>query len=106
MDRSDRCYLESLHFLGEYKGALWTTWPVIMEASHMISFSAKVRGSLLQRIDHGGIRIFNLNETYDSRSAELTYKFSKGSMDLANASLMVVSEQKGNQEIASIDADY
>jgi len=105
-DRSDKYHLKAVRFLEDYQGYLWTTWPVITEASHMLDFSTKAQLSLLEWIDRGGLRIYELEEHHISRIKELTSKFKDVPMDLADASLVVVSELSGYKEIISIDSDF
>lgn len=105
-DRSDKYHLKTLRFLEDYKGFLWTTWPVITEASHMLDFSIKAQLALLEWINRGGLQIYVIDESNISRIKQLTEKFSDVPMDLADASLIVVSELTGYREIASIDSDF
>ncbi|WP_424961695.1 type II toxin-antitoxin system VapC family toxin [Ekhidna sp.] len=105
-DQSDQYHLKAVRFLESYEGYLWTTWPVITEASHMLDFSVKAQSALLEWIDRGGLRIFDLNEEHIKRINQLTHKFSDVPMDLADASLVVVSELTGYNEIISIDSDF
>lgn len=105
-DRSDRYHLKSVRFLEGYEGYLWTTWPVITEACHMLDFSTKAQVALLEWIDRGGLGIYPLEESHIFRIRQLTEKFNDVPMDLADASLIVVSELTGYREIASIDSDF
>lgn len=105
-DRSDKYHFKALAFLEDFEGTLWTTWPVITEVAHMLDFSTKAQAAFLEWIDRGGLQVFNLEQTNVSRLVELTQKFDDVPMDLADASLMVVSEVKGVKEIASVDSDF
>jgi len=105
-DRSDRYHLRALAFIEEYQGALWTTWPVITEVSHMLGFSTKVQLAFLEWIRRGGLIIFQLSGEHLERMIDLSEKFKDVPMDLADASLIVASEARGFLEIASIDSDF
>lgn len=105
-DRSDKYHLKALSFLENYRGTLWTTWPVITEVSHMLGFSVKVQLAFLQWIENEGITIFPLTELHVPRIMSLSDKFSDVPMDLADASLVVLAEEKGFSEIISIDSDF
>ena len=105
-DGSDQYHLKSVRFIEEYRGFLWTTWPVMTEASHMLDFNTKSQLALLEWIKRGGLRLFDLNETHVGRIMQLTSKFNDVPMDLADASLIVASEHSGYTEIASIDSDF
>ena len=105
-DRSDKYFLKSVQFMETYRGKLWTTWPVITEASHMLDFSTKAQSNLLKWISRGGLHLFDLGEKHVDRLLQLTQKFDDVPMDLADASLIVLSEEKGYNEIISIDSDF
>lgn len=105
-DRSDRYHAKALEFIKEFQGQLWTTWPVVTEVSHMLDFSTKAQAAFLEWIERGGLRLFALEERHLGRLIELTQKFDDVPMDLADASLVVVAEEKGQQEIATIDSDF
>jgi len=105
-DRSDQYHLKSIHFLKEFQGQLWTTWPVITEVGHMLDFSTKTQIDFLEWIDRGGLQLFDLKDVHLKRIIQLSEKFNDVPMDLADASLIVASEAMGYREIASIDADF
>ncbi|MBI1289099.1 MAG: PIN domain-containing protein [Flavobacteriales bacterium] len=105
-DRSDKYHLKALQFIKDFEGELWTTWPVITEASYMLDFSTKAQLSLLSWIERGGLHLVDLNESQVFRFTELMDKFDDVPMDLADASLIVASELKNYKEVASIDSDF
>lgn len=105
-DKSDQYHFRALRFIEDYEGQLWSTWPVIAEASHMLDFSTKAQIGLLEWIDRGGIRMFNIDLLHIQRLMALTEKFDDVPMDLADATLIVASESKGINQIASIDSDF
>lgn len=105
-DRSDSYHFKAVRFMEEYVGYLWTTWPVITETSHMLDFSSKAQLAFLEWIERGGVKIYDLNQSNISRIKQLTEKFNDVPMDLADASLVVVSELSGYKEIISIDSDF
>lgn len=105
-DRSDKYHLKAISFLKSLERGLITTWPVITETSHMLSFSTKAQANFLEWIKRGGLKIYEMEHDHISRLSELTKKYDDVPMDLADASLIVVSEVKGIHQIASIDSDF
>ena len=105
-DKSDNFHSTALNFIKQYKGTLLTTWPVVTEVSHMLSFSTNVQIYFLEWIERGGLQLVELEQTQLSRLIALTQKYDDVPMDLADASLIVVSESTGIDEIASIDSDF
>ena len=105
-DKSDQFHSTALNFLKNFQGRLLTTWPVITETSHMLSFSTSVQINFLEWIFRGGLQIAELNHSHIKRLIELSSKFDDVPMDLADASLIVASEEYGIDEVASIDSDF
>jgi uncharacterized protein len=105
-DKDDRYHGQVLIFLKKYKGNLITTWPVITEAIHMLSFSINAQKSCLTWIKRRGLFIFDLTIDHIERLIELMDNYSDLPMDLADASLWVASEEVRTVRIATIDSDY
>lgn len=105
-DRSDKYHLKAIQFIKEFEGELWTTWPVVTEVSHMLDFNIKVQLNFLTWIERGGLKLFDLDNSHLYRFTELIARFDDVPMDLADASLIVVSEVMNYKEIASIDSDF
>ncbi|MEM9328619.1 MAG: pilus assembly protein [Bacteroidota bacterium] len=105
-NRRDQYHLLVVNFLKGFHGRLLTTWPVITEASHMLDFSTTAQINLLEWINRGGLQLIDIEEDKIDRMISLTRKFEDVPMDLADASLIVVSEMMNVREIASIDSDF
>jgi len=105
-DKSDKYHLKALRFIEEFKGRLWTTWPVITEVCHLLDFNTQVQLNFLVWIERGAIKLIDLNDNHLERIIQLTKKFDDVPMDLADASLIVASEKMSCLEIASIDSDF
>jgi predicted nucleic acid-binding protein len=84
---------------------LIVTWPVIVEASHLLlqraGFQRQV--TFLQTIQRGGADIFDLDEQHLSRICVLMEKYQSLPMDLADASLVILAEALGHGRILSVD---
>ncbi|MEM6830099.1 MAG: pilus assembly protein [Bacteroidota bacterium] len=105
-DKSDQYHQSAVSFLKTFEGQLFTTWPVITEVSHMLDFSTKAQTDLLEWMSRGGLQLFPLDESSAYRLMALTKKFDDVPMDLADASLIIASEELNILEIASIDSDF
>ncbi|MFP4490534.1 MAG: type II toxin-antitoxin system VapC family toxin, partial [Spirochaetaceae bacterium] len=93
-------------FLKTHKGKLVTSWPVVTEASHMLDFNVQVQIDLFKWIRFGGLLIEEVNIDDIDRIIALSEKYSDIPMDLADASLVVLSEKLNIKEIITIDSDY
>lgn len=105
-DRDDKRHSIILNFLRNYRGLLVTTWPVITEVLHMLDFNVGAQLDFLEWIQKGGLLIEPISEEDISRIIELTRKYSDVPMDLADASLIIVSGKTGINKIVTIDSDF
>ena len=105
-DKSDSYHTQAISFLKNFKGTLFSTWPVITEASHLLGFSVKTQISLLEWINRGGLYLIEIETYHIIRLIELSEKFKDVPMDLADATLIVAAETNNMKEIATIDSDF
>ncbi len=105
-DKSDRYHPQAVAFVKKFKGTLFTTWPVITEASHLLAFSVKVQIALLEWINRGGLHLVEIESRHVKRLIELSEKYKDVPIDLVDASLIVAAESKNLKEIATIDSDF
>ena len=105
-NKNDKFHKVVKEFIKEYKGKLITSWPVITEASHMLDFNVQVQIDLFKWIRLGGLIIEEVNIDDKDRIITLSEKYSDIPMDLADASLVVLSEKLKIKEIITIDSDY
>jgi predicted nucleic acid-binding protein len=105
-DKNDAHHDRAVRFLKSRGGILLSTWPVITEVCHMLDFSIKSQISFLTWIHRGGIEIFDLRFEHIARIIELSEKYKDVPMDLADATLIVASEARDVNEIATIDSDF
>lgn len=104
--KRDKYHKKAIEFIQQYEGRLYTTWPVIAEASHMLNFSSIAQVNLLKWIYRGGLWMVEMDNEKCHRLIELTEKYDDVSIDLADATLIVSSEFLQSKEIASIDSDF
>lgn len=105
-NKRDQYHMQIIKFLEKQNCNLWTTWPVITEASHMLDFSIKAQLNLLEWIKRGGLNLVSQNAESIDQLISFTKKYSDVPMDLADASLMVAAESLSVDKIISIDSDF
>ena len=105
-DKRDSYHTSIISFIPQIKDRLITTWPVIAEVCHMLSFSVPCQLDFLTWCDRGGLKIEDIAETDIKRIIALTKKYNNVPMDLADATLMILAERLEVSEIISIDSDY
>lgn len=105
-DKDDTYHQQVTQFISEGAYQFISTWPVITEASHMLSFSSAAQQDLLKWMLSGGVQTYQIEYADMQRIIELTQKYSDIPMDLADASLVITSEKRGVKQIISIDSDF
>ena len=79
---------------------------MLPEVSYMLSYNTNVQIDFLKWIDRGGVKIEDIGEPYIKRIIELSQKYSDIPMDLADASLIIISERLKIGDIITVDSDY
>lgn len=105
-NKNDKYHKKIKNFLKKYDGRLTSTWPVVTEVSHMLDFNVQTQIDFLTWIQLGGVNIEAIENEDIGRIIELSMKYSDLPMDLADASLVVLSEKLKIKEIITIDSDY
>ena len=105
-DKDDFYHQQILEFLKLYEGHLYTTWPIITETLHLLSFSVEVQLNFLKWLDRGGLKVLNFDQSIIKRVINLTKKYYDSPVDFADASLIAVAEREGIKDIISIDSDF
>jgi predicted nucleic acid-binding protein len=103
--RRDRDHPRVVRYLRENPCMLVTTWLVVTEAWHLLADPARL--GMVRWIDAGGAAVFELGADGGKRMLVLLEKYRDRPMDLADASLVVLAERIGVNEILTIDrADF
>ncbi len=89
-------------------GPLLTTWPCITEAMY---FLGELRGwegqkALWELFAKRAILIHSSSDDDWQRARQLMEQYQDTPMDLADASLVVLAEQKGLRRIFTLDSDF
>ncbi len=105
-DQDDKYHNSVIQFLKQFSGNLITTWPVITEVAHLLSFNVNVQIDFLEWLKREAVTLVNLENEHLDRIIQLSRKYSDVPMDLADSSLIVIAELTGIKDIISIDADY
>ena len=105
-NKSDKYHEKIKEFIKNYKGFLTTSWPVITEVCHMLDFNIGAQIDFLKWIKLGGLKVEDIETEEIDKIIKLSEKYSDIPMDLADATLIVISERLGIKEIITIDSDY
>lgn len=105
-DKNDKYHNSVIKFLKKFDGQLITSWPVITEVIHLLSFNINVQIDFLEWLKREAIKIINLENIHLERIIQLSKKYSDVPMDLADSSLIVIAELTNITDIITIDSDY
>ena len=105
-DKDDKYHTPVIKFLKQFKGNIITTWPVITEVTHLLSFNINVQIDFLEWLKREAITIINLESIHLDRIIQLSKKYSDVPMDLADSSLIIIAELTNIYDIITIDSDY
>ncbi|MFN0250732.1 MAG: type II toxin-antitoxin system VapC family toxin [Kofleriaceae bacterium] len=84
---------------------LITTWPVITETTHLLATRLGTQSllSFVAGARAGAFSLFELTVTHWPRLEELMKQYAKLPMDLADASLVILAEERNDGRILSTD---
>ncbi|MCF6335794.1 MAG: PIN domain-containing protein [Spirochaetales bacterium] len=105
-NKNDKYHNKIKKFLKKYDGKLTSTWAVVTEVSHMLDFNVQTQIDFLTWIQLGGVDIEAIENEDIGKIIERSMKYSDLPMDLADASLVVLSEKLKIKEIITIDDDF
>jgi uncharacterized protein len=105
-NKNDKYHEKIKEFIKNYKGLLTTSWPVITEVCHMLDFNINAQIDFLKWVKLGGLKVEDIETEEIDKIIKLSEKYSDIPMDLADATLIIISERLGIQEIITIDSDY
>lgn len=104
-NRRDRYHALAVDALASLEEPLITTWPVITETCHLLANRLGVHAEqrFLALLSEGDIQLFALERDHLPRITALIDKYADLPMDLADASLVLLTEQLRSGRILSTD---
>ena len=105
-NNKDKYHKKILNFIKNYDGLLTTSWPVLTEVCRMLDFNVNAQIDFLKWVSLGSLKVENIEQLEIERIIQLSEKYSDVPMDLADASLVVLSEKLKIREIITIDNEY
>ncbi len=94
--------------LGQLELPLATTWPAFTEAMYLLSRAGGAAGrkALWTLVLSDRLRFLDLSRSAVERSAELMATYADLPMDLADATLVAVAEERGTRRVFTLDSDF
>jgi hypothetical protein len=104
-DRSEPLHQTCREVLLKLRPPLIASWPALTEAFYFLKGWKSGQSELWEFILSGGVRVDDIPEERYSRMRELMNKYSDKPMDLADASVVVISEMHKVKTIFTLDRD-
>lgn len=89
--------------MAKLRSPLVTTWPVLTEAFYLLKGWDVGQGELWDFILRGGVRVAEISEDLYPRMNELMKKYADNPMDIADASIVAVSEMFRIKTVFTLD---
>lgn len=101
----DRQHGRALAAARALREPLVTTWPVMTETCHLMLSRLGVAAEIafVRSVRQGACELFQLTDTHLARIEELMERYGDLPMDLADASLVILAEERGSGRILSTD---
>jgi len=106
VDRGEPDHEQCVNTLAKLRGPMLTTWPAFTEAMYLLGDAAGWQAQeVLWRLQQRGDLIIEVPERLD-RAVELMRRYRDLPMDLADATLVALAEERGLGTIFSLDRDF
>ena len=104
-DADDAWHRRALRALPTQDEGWITTWPVLTEATHLLTrwIGTDAAQALLRDVAAGGIAVWQWAEPQTERLANLMERYASLPMDLADGSLVLLAEHLGHGRILTTD---
>jgi uncharacterized protein len=108
IDADEPDHADCVAALDELALPLVTTWPAFTESMYLLGRAGGIVGqrALWRLVDTGRLVIAELSPSALERSARLMDKYADLPMDLADATLVAVAEERGLRKIFTLDSDF
>ena len=104
LDRTDPAHTRIAAFLDDFAGIGCTTSAVITEAMHLLKDDESGPRKLAEFVQAAGVHIFESTQPQQLLSAvNLIEKYSDIPMDFADATLVLLSDEVGTNQIVTLD---
>ena len=109
LDRGESSHAACVALLGELTGPMLTTWPAFTEAMYLLGEAGGwvAQDALWGLVERGDLELASQAPAQAERMRALMAKYRDRPMDLADASLVVLAEERRLRDIFTLDrADF
>jgi len=98
---NDPFHAAAERFFRAFDGTLITTWPVVVEVTHLLLPAAQLQ--FLAWVRNGGVEVAAIDAADLEAIERLTAKYRDQPMDFADATLVLLAERTGVADIVTFD---
>jgi uncharacterized protein len=108
IDADEPDHVVCVETLDEITIPLVTTWPAFTEAMYLLARAGGIRAqhALWRLVQTDRLVVADLSPSAVDRSARLMDQYADRPMDLADATLVALAEERGDRRIFTLDADF
>lgn len=106
LDESDFAHAPSVEALADIRDPLYSVWPALTEAMHLLSDAPRGQEALCDMVEDGVIGLLALDRTDVGRMKDLMRQYRDLPMDVADAALVRVAERDGLKRILTFDKHF
>lgn len=103
LDRSEGRHDQCVEYFKTFRGEVFTTEPVLTETLYLLGPDSKAQKAGIEFILRGGATLVPQSTASLARAAALMDKYRDAPMDFADATLVVLAEESGIDEILTLD---
>lgn len=103
LDRSEQRHDQCVEYFKAFRGEVFTTEPVLTETLYLLGPDSKAQKAGIEFILRGGATLVPQSTASLARAAALMEKYRDAPMDFADATLVVLAEESGIDEILTLD---
>ncbi|MFC0081547.1 type II toxin-antitoxin system VapC family toxin [Aciditerrimonas ferrireducens] len=108
IDADEPDHASCMDALGQLTLPLLTTWPTFTEAMYLLARAGGIRAqqALWRLVSTNRLVVADLSPSAVERSARLMNQYADRPMDLADATLVALAEERGDRRIFTLDTDF
>src|SRR3990170_2578507 len=103
LDKSELNHNRCVEFFSIYRGEVYTTEPVLTESLYLLGPSIKAEKACIDFILKGGAVLVPQSKESLARAIVLMEKYRDIPMDFADATLVILAEETGIEEVFTLD---
>jgi predicted nucleic acid-binding protein len=108
IDADDADHVRCVETLDRLRLPLVTTWPAFTEAMYLLGRASdwRAQNALWRLVQRQDLLVAPPSSTANARAAQLMAKYADRPMDLADATLVALAEERDDNRIFTLDADF